>query len=81
MRFYVLFVGIIETLIWIGVTVWAMRQPKYVDIAGLHAFFFACTVPGLTLALFNRALKTAVTLVSITAFIYFCVAAASQISG
>ena len=40
MRRYVLIVGGIDALIWIGVIVWQLRQPKHVDIAGIHAFLF-----------------------------------------
>ena len=59
MRRYVLIVGGIEALIWIGVIVWQLRQPKHVDIAGIHAFLFICTMPGLVLGILNKALKTA----------------------
>ena len=80
MRRYVLIVGGLEALIWIGAVIWASRQPGRVDIAGLHFFFFVCTVPGLVLGILNRWLKAAVVLVSITAFILVCVAGASKIS-
>lgn len=81
MRRYVLILGVVEALIWLGVTIWASRQPRHVDIAGmLHLFFFVLTVPGLVLGILNKALKTATWLVSIVAFELFCVAVGSQIS-
>ena len=81
MRRYVLIVGGLEALIWLGVTPGADSRPQRIDINGLHFFFIACTVPGLTLGIFNRAPRTATALVSTAAFVMLNVAVASRIAG
>jgi len=80
MRTCVLIAGGIEMLIWLGLTIWSVRQPHPIDIAGLHFFIIVCTLPGLALGIFNRRLMMAAGLVSATGFVLFAVAMASQIS-
>jgi len=80
MRPYVLIVGSIEVLIWIGLVIWAARQPHPMDLASLHVFFIFCTLPGLALGILNRRLPLAAGLVSTTALVLFVVAAVSQIA-
>ena len=41
MRRYVLIIGGIEALIWLGVVIWASRQPRHVDFVGMMHLFFS----------------------------------------
>lgn len=80
MRRIVVIAAAVETAIWIGVLIWFSRNRPGFDLSGLHGTMLFLVLPAVLLAAADKWLPLAAGLLGATAFVWFSVLGAGQIS-